>query len=150
MEKVNVSFDEINFYATTIADRLKGEGITHVVGLARGGLVPATIISYKLKVPLLSYSICSYIGTTKTNEFAISQFVHFNDLKSKEGRDPYVLVVDDICDTGDTMRYICEKIMLSGIKAKYATVFTKKRHKEWLDHYGLVVSDNKWIVFPWE
>ena len=150
MEKVNVSFDEINFYARTIADRLKDKEITHVVGLARGGLVPATIMSYVLKVPLLNYAISSYKETTKTNEFKINQFVHFNDLKSIDEVDPCILVVDDICDTGDTMRYICDKIEFSGIEAKYATVFTKEKHKEWLDQYGVVIPDNKWIVFPWE
>ena len=66
MEKEKVSFDVIDFYSRTIADRVKHEGITHVIGLARGGLIPATIISYQLDVPLLSYAISSYKDTTKT------------------------------------------------------------------------------------
>tara|TARA_R110000744_G_scaffold202427_1_gene321323 strand:- start:749 stop:1201 length:453 start_codon:yes stop_codon:yes gene_type:complete len=150
MEKINVSFDEINFYARTIADRLKEEGITHVVGLARGGLIPATIMSYVLDVPLLSYAISSYENTTKTDKFKVHQFVHFNDLKSLKEADPHVLVVDDICDTGETMQYIWSKLTLANIKAKCTTIFTKEKHKEFLHHYGLVVSDDKWIVFPWE
>lgn len=150
MEKVNISFDEINSHARTIADRLKGKGITHVLGLARGGLIPATIISYELDVPLLSYAISSYKDTTKTDKFKVHQFVHFSDLKSLKGVDPYVLVVDDICDTGETMRYICSKLTLANIKAKYTTIFTKKKHKKFLHHYGLVIPDNEWIVFPWE
>tara|TARA_R110001583_G_scaffold163485_1_gene315596 strand:+ start:1029 stop:1481 length:453 start_codon:yes stop_codon:yes gene_type:complete len=150
MEKERVSFDIINFYSRTIADRLREEGITHVIGLARGGLVPATIISYKLDVPLLSYAISSYEDTTKTDRFKVHQFVHFSDLKSLKEADPHVLVVDDICDTGETMQYICHKLTLAAIKAKYATLFTKKKHKKFLDHYGHVIPNNKWIVFPWE
>ena len=150
MDKLFISYDEISFYSRTIADRLKDEGITHVIGLARGGLVPATIISYKLDVPLLSYAISSYKGTTKTDKFKVHQFVHFSDLKSLKEADPHVLVVDDICDTGETMRYIWHKLTLAAIKAKYATLFTKKKHRKFLDHYGHVIPDNKWIVFPWE
>jgi hypoxanthine phosphoribosyltransferase len=149
MDKQPVSFYQINFLARTLADKFKKDKITHVIGLARGGLIPATIISYKLNVPLLSYAISSYKDTTKTDEFKINQFINFDDLKSKD-IDPHVLVVDDICDTGDTMQYIHKKIALAGIKAKYATLFTKKKHRKFLDQYGVVVSKNTWIEFPWE
>ena len=147
MEKVNVSFDEINFYARTIADRLKEEGITHVIGLARGGLIPATIISYVLNKALISTGVRSYKGDKKTKKLSTYQPLNLKELKEANA---HLLVVDDICDSGETMMHICEKIEFSGIEAKYTTVFTKEKHKEWLDHYGLVVSDNKWIVFPWE
>ena len=150
MKKQPVSFYQINFSARTIASKFKKDKITHVIGLARGGLIPATIISYELDVPLLSYAISSYKDTTKTDEFKINQFVHFNDLKSLEETDPHVLVVDDICDTGDTMHYIHKKITLAGIEAKYATLFTKKKHRKFLDQYGVVISKSTWIEFPWE
>tara|TARA_R110001583_G_scaffold2854_2_gene19787 strand:+ start:67 stop:519 length:453 start_codon:yes stop_codon:yes gene_type:complete len=150
MDRQPVSFYQINFLARTIGKKFKKNKITHVVGLARGGLIPATIISYELGVPLLSYGISSYKDTTKTDEFKINQFVNFSDLKSQKEGDPYVLVVDDICDTGDTMHYIHEKIALAGINAKYATLFTKKQHRKFLDHYGVVISKNTWIEFPWE
>ena len=149
MDKEPVSFYQINSLARTIASKFKKDKITHVIGLARGGLIPATIISYELDVPLLSYGISSYKGTTKTDEFKINQFIHFNDLKSKD-IDPHVLVVDDICDTGDTMHYIHKKIELAGIKAKYTTLFTKKKHRKFLDRYGVVISKHTWIEFPWE
>jgi len=149
MKKQPVSFYQINILARTLAGKFKKGKITHVIGLARGGLIPATIISYELDVPLLSYGISSYKGTTKTDEFKINQFIHFNDLKSKD-IDPHVLVVDDICDTGDTMHYIRKKIDLAGIKAKYTTLFTNKKHKKLLTHYGVVISKDTWIEFPWE
>tara|TARA_R110001583_G_scaffold67256_1_gene192475 strand:+ start:59 stop:502 length:444 start_codon:yes stop_codon:yes gene_type:complete len=147
MEEKCISFNEINVFARTIASRLKGEGITHVVGLARGGLVPATIISYMLDKPLLTYGISSYKGTKKTENFHISQPLNIAALKENNA---HVLVVDDICDTGDTMRYITTNFGLGAISYKTACILTKEKHKEWLDHYGLVAPDNKWIVFPWE
>ena len=150
MEKQPVSFYQINFLARSMAKKFKRDKITHVIGLARGGLIPATIISYELNVPLLSYAISSYKNTTSTGEFKINQFIDFNGLKSLKGADPHVLVIDDICDTGDTMHYICDKIELTGVKAKYATLFTKKKHIKFLNQYGVVLLDNIWIEFPWE
>jgi hypoxanthine phosphoribosyltransferase len=45
-----ISYDEINFYSRTIADRVKDEGKHYSrYRFARGGLIPATIISYKLR-----------------------------------------------------------------------------------------------------
>ena len=150
MDREPVSFYQINFIARSIGRKLKKKKITHVIGVARGGLIPATIISYELNVPLLSYGISSYKDTNKTDEFKINQFVNFDGLKSATEADPYVLVVDDICDTGDTMHYICDKIEFAGVKAKYATLFTKKKHRKFLDQYGVVISNNTWIEFPWE
>ena len=147
MKRVNVSFDVINFYASTLADRLKETGITHVVGLARGGLIPATIIRYVLNKPLITTGVRSYKGDKKTKKLSTYQPLNIATLKES---DTHILVVDDICDTGDTMKYITKNLALGGIKYKTACIFTKEKHKEWLDHYGFVISDNKWIVFPWE
>jgi len=150
MDKEPVSFYQIDFLARSIAKKFKEDRITHVIGLARGGLIPATIISYELDVPLLSYAISSYDDTAKTDKFKVQQVVHFDDLNRRSETKIHILVVDDICDTGDTMHYICDKIEFAGVEAKYATLFTKKKHRKFLDHYGVVISDDTWIEFPWE
>jgi|TARA_R110002020_G_scaffold404244_1_gene614306 hypoxanthine phosphoribosyltransferase len=147
MEKHSVPYNEINFYSRMLARRVEeNREISHVVGLARGGLIPATIMSYALDKPLLSYGISSYKGSKKTENFHITQTFSLVDLP----RNASLLVVDDICDTGDTMKHITEKLALAGIRYTTACVYTKEKHKDWLDYFGLVVDDNKWIVFPWE
>jgi hypoxanthine phosphoribosyltransferase len=148
MEEYGVSYNEINFYARMIADRVQHENITHVVGLARGGLIPATIISYKLDKPLLSYGISSYEGSKKTENFHINQSINFYEMS--ENNNTHILVVDDICDSGDTMKEITKRLGLGGISYTTACIYTKEKHKSWLHHYGLVVPEDKWIVFPWE
>jgi len=148
MEEHNVSYDEINFYARIIAKRLK-DNVTHVVGLARGGLIPATVISYTLDKPLLSYGISSYEGTKKTENFHLTQAINFYEL-SENNDDLHILVVDDICDTGDTMKEITTRLGLGAINYTTACIYTKEKHTDQLDHYGMVVPDDKWIVFPWE
>ena len=147
MEKHSVPYNEISFYSRMLARRIEEKtDISHVVGLARGGLIPATIMSYALDKPLLSYGISSYKGSKKTENFHVTQTFSLVDLP----RNASLLVVDDICDTGDTMKHITQKLALADIKYTTACVYTKEKHKDWLDYFGLVVKDNKWIVFPWE
>tara|TARA_R100000152_G_C6623153_1_gene73196 strand:- start:33 stop:485 length:453 start_codon:yes stop_codon:yes gene_type:complete len=150
MEEYEVPYNEINFYARIIADRAQSKNnITHVVGLARGGLIPATVVSYALDKPLLSYGISSYEGSKKTENFHINQSINFYEM-SENNDNVHILVVDDICDSGDTMKEITKRLGLGSIPYTTACIYTKEKHKDWLDHYGLVVPDNKWIVFPWE
>jgi hypoxanthine phosphoribosyltransferase len=147
MEEQHIPYDEIGILARAIARRVQDtESISHVVGLARGGLIPATIISYVLDAPLLSYGISSYKGSKKSDNFHINQTFNLIDLP----RNAHLLVVDDICDTGDTMQHITQKLALASIRHTTACIYTKEKHTKWLQHYGVVVPDNKWIVFPWE
>ena len=106
MDNQPVSYYQADHLSKSIARAVKKDKVTHVLGLARGGLVPATIISYKLKVPLLSYAVSTYEDTTKTNEFKVVQDVNFSSL----AKGSKLLVVDDICDSGDTIKFIKKQI----------------------------------------
>ena len=61
-----------------------------------------------------------------------------------------LLVVDDICDTGETIEWIEKQLILNELKYEIACIFTKMKHKNKIRFYGTVVPDDKWIVFPWE
>jgi len=145
MEVLKFSFDEIAVMSRLMASRAKEHNFTHIIGIARGGLVPATVISYALDLPLITCSVSSYNGNEK-NKLHINQ-----DLRlSQFTEDSNLLVVDDICDTGETIQWLCNRLTLASIKHKKACIFTKSKHTEYLNYYGSVVPDNKWIVFPWE
>jgi len=145
MEEHLISYNEINFYARMIARRLKDkENVTHVVGLARGGLIPATIISYALELPLITIHVTSYEG--KERKGVIGNCNNLFDLP----KNSKLLIVDDICDSGQTTDWVKEQLSLLEIKHEIACIYTKEKHTNRLDHYGMVVPDNKWIVFPWE
>lgn len=145
MEVTKFSFDELNMLSRLLANRAREYNFTHVIGIARGGLVPATIISYVLDIPLVTCSVSSYDDTIK-GELTIQDDLNI----SKFTKDSKVLIVDDICDTGDTIHWITNKLTTSNIKHETACIFTKKKHVEKLKFYGSVVSEDKWIVFPWE
>ena len=145
MEVKEFSFDQVNILARLLATRAKKYNFTHIIGIARGGLVPAAIMSYELDLPLITCSVSSYTENEK-GKLKINDDLNL----SKFSKDSNLLVVDDICDSGETIKYITNNLTLGGVKHKTACIFTKEKHKELLDHYGIVISDNMWIVFPWE
>jgi hypoxanthine phosphoribosyltransferase len=145
MEVTKFSFDEIDMLARTISKRAKQhEGFTHVVGIARGGLVPATIVSYELGLPLTTVSVSSYEG--KERKGIVGNCHGLFDLP----KNSKLLIVDDICDSGQTINWIKNELSVAEIKYEIACVFIKKQHKNKIKFYGSIVNDDKWIVFPWE
>lgn len=84
-----------------------------IYGIPRGGLMIAVPLSHKLKLPLLLYP-------TKNS-----------------------LVVDDISDTGKTLkRYEYKKIA-----CLFSTDWTETK-PDW--YTSVKLSKKDWIVFPWE
>jgi|TARA_R100001224_G_C4019162_1_gene148757 xanthine phosphoribosyltransferase len=145
MEVKEFSFDQVNILARLLATRAKKYNFTHIIGIARGGLVPAAIMSYELDLPLITCSVSSYTENEK-GKLKINDDLNL----SKFSKDSNLLVVDDICDTGETTDWVTQKLILGGIKHEVACIFTKRRHVNKIKFYGTVVPEDKWIVFPWE
>ena len=151
MDRQKVEYDVIGFLAKSLSLRFKinNKKFTHVIGISRGGLLPAKIMSYALDAELLTFGISSYDGTTKKNNIKVTQDICLEDLPA----DARILVVDDKVDTGDTLEFVKNQINDRGQDSwivRYATLFAEKRAKSKVDHYGILVPDNTWIDFPWE
>lgn len=145
-EKI-IGYDVIEFLTKSLALRFKlnGKDFTHVVGIARGGMIPATIMSYVFDAKLHAYGVKSYENKKQTN-LSVEQDIDFDSLD----KDSKILVIDDICDTGNTFDHIKEKIGNRFEMVRYASLFAKKESKHKVDHYGVIVNSDTWIVFPWE
>jgi len=56
------------------------------------------------------------------------------------------LIVDDLVDTGTTARVIRKLLP----KAHFATVYAKPAGKPMVDTFITEVSQDTWILFPWD
>ncbi len=117
---------------------------TRIVGITRGGLIPAVMLSHRLNVPMLTYNVTSYKGKKQQD----LNIIQGRDLLDIITRDDKILVVDDICDTGITIRYMRE--LLADYDVTIASIIIKPNSKEGVDYYSAVINDNVWIKFPWE
>lgn len=111
-----------------------------IVGISRGGLIPAVHLSHLLNVPLITL-------THQTRDSIHEQQEVFTDkFKEENFAGKNVLVVDDICDTGTTFRAIKEQIPNALF---YSIIY--KTHSTFVPDYFYEEDDtDAWIDFYWE
>lgn len=105
-----------------------------VVGLARGGMVPANLISQFLDIP------CYMINKDESTHILPS------------GKN--ILVIDDINDTGKTFTDISNYFTFEyEANFKYASLISNVGSNFEVDYYSVEINsleEEIWIVFPWE
>ena len=120
MAKVYVTWEQVEQFVNLL-EKSVGRDFTGVYGLPRGGLVLATMISHKYKIPML-------MSPT-----------------------PNCLIVDDICDTGESLLHYVKNS--SGDKVQdytIATLYYKENKLGVRPNYYQYIKGDNWIVFPWE
>ncbi len=141
-----VSWDQFHRDARALAWRLAGSGpFDALVAITRGGLVPAAIVARELDLRLIET-----IGIVTRHDYKV-----LGDLKvikpiapevAKLDADARILVVDDLVDTGATMKVVREFLP----KAHVATVYAKPLGRPLVDTFITEVSQDTWIYFPWD
>lgn len=145
---MNVDYKTIDLICNGIALRLNSnfEDIDLIIGISRGGLLPATILSYNLKAKLLVFGIKSYNNTVHGTS-NITQQIDFSSVN----KNSKILVVDDICDTGETFKEFNGILNANGFKSiKFASMFVRQSTSHLVDYYGMIIDNITWVKFPWE
>jgi xanthine phosphoribosyltransferase len=142
-----VSWDQFHRDCRALTWRLSGLGpFAAVVGISRGGLVPAAIVARELGVRIVdTVSVVSYDHQTQ-GDLQIVKNVSAETLSLSGGTGKGVLIVDDLVDTGKTARVIREILP----DAHFATVYAKPMGKPLVDTFITEVSQDTWIFFPWD
>jgi xanthine phosphoribosyltransferase len=139
-----VSWDQFHRDARALAWRLNAAGpFRAVVGITRGGMVPACIVARELGIRIVeTVSVASY-DYDKQGEVSVLKGVADSFTANKgEG----VLIVDDLVDTGATARIVREMMP----KAHFAAVYAKPSGRPLVDTFVTEVSQDTWIYLPWD
>ncbi|EJU10331.1 phosphoribosyltransferase [Sphingomonas sp. LH128] len=119
-----------------------------IIGVGRGGLVPAVYISHQLEVPMLSID-----HSAKVPGFADELLGKVAGMTAEGKR---LLFVDDINDSGGTIEYIRNLLGDNGCDAEnlcFAVLINNTRSKAVAELYVDAIDrdeDKRWFVFPWE
>jgi hypoxanthine phosphoribosyltransferase len=116
-----------------------------IVGVMRGGWIPARILSDLLEIPdLATVRVEFYLGVAETlKEPALTQDV------SAEVSGKKALVVDDVADTGKSLQLVKEHLLRRGAaEVRIATLYYKPFSAAKPDYYEK--ETRRWVVFPWE
>jgi len=105
------------------------DNIKYVYGIPKGGLPIAVYLCNKLGVELLldEEQVKNLISNDKTRN--------------------QILIVDDICDSGETLRKLIGEYIDS---VSYTVFYRQKRAQFGPTFTSYVLDTDAWIVFPWE
>lgn len=145
-----VTWEQLHRDARALAWRLMERGpFTGIVAVTRGGLIPAAIIARELDLRLVeSVSVLTYAaagtGTLAEEERQGSPMVIKPATAAEDGKG--FLIVDDLVDTGATARVV--RALLP--HAHFACVYAKPAGRDIVDTFITEVSQDTWILFPWD
>ena len=136
-----VTWDQLHRDARALAWRLMTlRPLAGIVAVTRGGLIPAAIIARELEVRLIeSVSIVTYDEETRGAPEVTKAPVAAGDGSG-------FLIVDDLVDTGTTARVVRGLLP----RAHFACVYAKPAGKDMVDSFVTEVSQDTWILFPWD
>jgi hypoxanthine phosphoribosyltransferase len=140
-----INWSEYGNLAMALAEKVRSRGRSFdlVIGIARGGMPVAMVVSDHLGVPIDFINVKSSGGVARTNTPRILSTLT-DDIEGKS-----LLVVDDLINHGDTIETV--KQFLTDQKPRLvetAVLFKKPWSKVQPDYYLEVVEN--WAVFPFE
>jgi hypoxanthine phosphoribosyltransferase len=140
-----VSWPEYGRLAEALAEKIcsAGKRFDLVIGVARGGMPVALVVSDRLGVRVDIINVKSYFGIGERGIPRILSTLT-EDIAGKN-----ILIVDDLVDQGDTMRVVAEYLSERSPNLLEVAVLFKKPWTKFDPHYYLEVVD-RWVVFPFE
>jgi xanthine phosphoribosyltransferase len=178
MKKTYVTWQDVEHQTQEILRQMQQDGWRpdYVVGLTRGGLVPANLISQYLECPMetLKVSLRDDTSLPESNLWMAEDafgYVPKNESISKDFDYSLcakkILIVDDINDSGATLNYIKQDWQSSclpndrrwnsvwGGNVRVAVLYDNESSKSELniDYNAVTINkaeEDSWIVFPWE
>ena len=141
------SWDEVYAMLLDLALKIRKSGFKAdlIVGVSRGGWAPARILSDLLEnTRTANIKIEFYTGLAKTaTKPIVTQPI--SDIIAHKN----TLVVDDVSDTGESLKVALEHLLKMGAASVKAVTIYYKPHSVFKPDY-FAESTSDWIIFPWE
>ena len=137
---INLSYDKIAAILHSQVPRQHGFRPDFVVGIARGGILPASIVASNLRVPL-------YLIQVTRGSAPVSWTYAPGEVASSSARRPRALLVDDIASSGQTLLKAKGFLESAGMIVCTNTVFYDQRTALRPDIGSLALD---YVRFPWE
>ncbi len=135
-----ISWDQLHRDAKALSWRLLDHDFYKgIVAITRGGLVPAAIIARELDIRLVD-TVCVSSYSWKDQRGEVEVLKPFKDDGERW------LLIDDLVDTGRTAEVVRRMLPT----AHFATIYAKPAGKPLVDTYVTEVSQDTWILFPWD
>jgi xanthine phosphoribosyltransferase len=138
-----ITWDEFVWGCDIVAGQVRFKKWANMIAITRGGLIPAGILSHRLDPPIIKVVGIKTRDGMEPGPLRAT-YLPVRDLDEGDGSD--TLVIDDVCDTGNTVEFM--KTILP--KATYVAVVVKPRGRDHVNFCAIMVPQDVWAVFPWE
>jgi hypoxanthine phosphoribosyltransferase len=147
MDYLILSWRDVYNLTLQLSERIVTSGFTPdiIVGIARGGWIPARILSDVLYATTLENIRIEYYSDVgvRGREPKITQPLS----GSLEGKT--ILLVDEVADTGDSLYHAIEYVKNLGVEEQRSAVLHLKPTSRVVPDYYMVETTS-WTVYPWE
>lgn len=117
--------------------------VERIVGIANGGVIPATLVAEYLEIKdLRIVQAESYLGLNLRR----GDGVKLDMLGLENAPELEVLIIDDLVDSGDTLRAVKAQLPT----ANSAVLFAKTESINVPDLFITHIPQQQWVNFPWE
>ena len=144
MKKIYYSYEEFKDDTRLLVPLLKKERFDAIVAIARGGLIFAHALAQALDIRnVQSLSTQLYDDTQQRDCIEIQENCSLEQSKK-------VLVVDDIADSGETLKAVLHRLQSSFVKTDFATVTLFYKESACIKPDFWARHADCWIEFFWE
>lgn len=159
MKKLEIDNAQITVLVSSLCQliTISGWRPDYIVGITRGGLVPAVMMSHYFNVPCETLHVALRDGTEPESNLWMAE-------DAKAGKN--ILIVDDINDTGATIDWIVndwpsgiydntgwDQIWNGNVRFAVLVDNLNSNCQHTVDYAAMEISkaeDNVWVDFPWE
>jgi hypoxanthine phosphoribosyltransferase len=146
IDRVVVSWEELDELVAHLAGRV-GADYDHILAIARGGLVPAGMLAYRLGIrDILVASVAFYDGERRGSA---PEFLEFPADAILAGR--RVLIVDEVWETGTTIAAVHARAVAAGAIVTTAVLHFKPGRSlvaPGPEHWA--AETDAWVVYPFK
>lgn len=153
MERI-LTYNDIHKYTLEIIRQLEVDNYRPflVAGFCRGGMLPAVILSHYFSARFLPIELSLRDGASKEHV----TYEALREINQAMRKEENVLVIDDICDTGNTFLELQDGLNILNPSRKFSECFRSAAlQKRYTADYNPTyiaeyITTTDWQVYPWE
>ena len=136
-----ISPEQVEAACRLIAQRIKAQSPKKytLAAVSRGGLMPTALVAHYLNCKDILFIRLSSYDSDKERSALV------DTTTDKIPNTPDTYIIDDICDSGETLRYLRKKYP----QAQIYTLINKNPEIK-PDFAALTEAPGVWVNFPWE
>ena len=145
MKTRNYSWSDFDILVSKLlSTQLSEQKFNRILAIARGGVVLGQVLGYKLRLPVTFITCQSYDAQQKTDEVRLEKITIPGDK---------ILAIDDILDTGDTMKEVVKTYPgIVGICTLHSKIEQRRLRLLFSQpvYIGGYIEKEIWASYPWE